>query len=109
MAEIFNEILSETESAVRDTLRRFAVDVLRPVGKALDVLSPDDVIAKNSLLWEAHKKYADLGMNMFGEEASVSPVEAARLRALSSEMMVGAMPALLSAWGFQAWLSILPR
>ena len=87
MAEIFNEILSETESAVRDTLRRFAVDVLRPVGKALDVLSPDDVIAKNSLLWEAHKKYADLGMNMFGEEASVSPVEAARLRALSSEMM----------------------
>lgn len=85
--EIFSEILSETEQAVRDTLRRFAVEVLRPVGKELDTLTPEQAIAKDSILWEAHKKYADLGMNMLGADDSMTPVEAARIGALSSEMM----------------------
>jgi len=85
--EIFNEVLSETEIAVRDTLRRFAEDVMRPIGKELDVMSPDDVIARNSILWEAHEKYADLGIAMFSQDDSVSPVETARIGALSSEML----------------------
>lgn len=85
--EIFSEILSETETAVRDTLRRFAVEVMRPIGKELDVLSAEDVIAKESILWEAHNKYADLGVNMFATDPSLSPIEAARLGALSSEML----------------------
>lgn len=85
--EIFSEILSETEQAVRDTLRRFAVEVLRPVGKELDTLTPEQAIAKDSILWGAHKKYADLGINMFGADDSLTPVEAARISALSSEMM----------------------
>ncbi len=85
--EIFNEILSETEVAVRDTLRRFAEDVMRPVGRELDLMSPDDVIAKNSILWEAHSQYAELGFDMFGKDSSMSPVESARIAALSSEML----------------------
>lgn len=85
--EIFDEIMSETEVAVRDTLRRFAVDVMRPIGKALDVMTPEEVIAKDSPLWEAHAKYAELGMDNMGGESDMSPVEAARLGALSSEMM----------------------
>jgi len=87
VAEIFNEILSDTETAVRDTIRRFAVEVMRPIGKALDVLPAEDVIARDSMLWEAHKKYADLGVNMFRADDSLSPAEAARIGALSSEMM----------------------
>ena len=41
--EIFNEILSDTERAVRDTLRRFALEVMRPIGKELDTLSPEEI------------------------------------------------------------------
>ena len=85
--EIFNETLSETEVAVRDTLRRFAEDVMRPIGKELDTMSPDDVIARDSILWEAHRKFADLGVGTFAEDGSLDPVEAARLGALSSEML----------------------
>lgn len=85
--EIFNEILSETEVAVRDTLRRFAEDVMRPIGKALDIMTPEEVIAKDSILWEAHSKYAELGFGMFTTDDSMDPVEAARLGALSSEML----------------------
>ena len=64
-SEIFNEVLSETEVAVRDTLRRFAEDVMRPIGKALDSMSPEDVIARDSILWEAHSKYRELGVGQF--------------------------------------------
>ncbi len=85
--EIFNEVLSETEIAVRDTLRRFAEDVMRPVGKALDTMTAEDVIAKDSILWDAHKKYAELGFGMFTGDDSMDPVEAARIGALSSEML----------------------
>ncbi len=85
--EIFNEILSDTERAVRDTLRRFALEVMRPIGKELDTLSPEEVIAKDSIYWEAHSKYKELGMQQFTQDESLTPVEAARIRALSSEMM----------------------
>ncbi len=85
--EIFNEVLTETEVAVRDTLRRFAEDVMRPIGKELDTMTPEDVIAKDSILWEAHRKYRELGIGMFTRDDSISPVEAARIGALSSEML----------------------
>jgi acyl-CoA dehydrogenase len=87
MTEIFNEILSETEQAVRDSLRRFSLDVLRPIGKQLDLLTPEQAIAKDSIYWEAHQKYNELGISQFSEDASLSPTEVARIRALSSEMM----------------------
>jgi alkylation response protein AidB-like acyl-CoA dehydrogenase len=85
--EIFNEVLSETEQAVRDTLRRFAEEVMRPIGKQLDVLTPEEVIAKDSPLWEAHRKYTELGMGDFTQDDSLTPAEVARLGALSAEMM----------------------
>ena len=85
--EIFNEVLSETEVAVRDTLRRFAEDVMRPIGKELDTMAPEDVIARDSILWEAHSKYRELGMGTFTQDESLSPVESARIGALSSEML----------------------
>jgi acyl-CoA dehydrogenase len=85
--EIFSELLSETEVAIRDTLRRFALDVMRPIGKQLDEMTPDQAIAKDSPLWEAHAKYAELGLEMFSAEVDGDPIEAARIGALSSEML----------------------
>jgi alkylation response protein AidB-like acyl-CoA dehydrogenase len=85
--EIYYEALSETEQAVLDTLRRFATQVLRPAGKALDALAPDDVIASDSVLWDVHAKYQELGIDPLSPESDLPPAEAARLGALSSEMI----------------------
>jgi acyl-CoA dehydrogenase len=85
--EIFNEILNDTERAVRDTLQRFALEVMRPIGKELDKLTPEEVIAEDSIYWEASRKYNELGIQQFTQEESLTPVEDARISALSSEML----------------------
>jgi alkylation response protein AidB-like acyl-CoA dehydrogenase len=85
--EIFYESLSETETAVLDTLRRFSLEVLRPVGAELDRLPAEAVIARDSILWDTHEKYRALGMDAIAADGSLSPAEQARLTALSSEMM----------------------
>ncbi len=85
--EIFNEILTETEVAVRDSLRGFAADVMRPIGKELDTMSPEDVIAGDSILWEAHRKYGELGVDLVSQDDSLDPVETARIVALAYEML----------------------
>jgi hypothetical protein len=44
--------LSEEDIAVRDSVHKFAEEVLRPVGQRLDNLAdPQDVIAEGSELW----------------------------------------------------------
>ncbi len=85
--EIFSEILSETETAVRDTLRRFATEVMRPVGAELDKMPADEVYAEGSVFWDAHRKYHELGVGALSADQSLSAAEQARIRALSSEMM----------------------
>ena len=55
--------LTEEEVAVRDTVHKFAVEVLRPAGAKLDKLAdPADVIAPGSILWEVFEKYHQLGI-----------------------------------------------
>lgn len=76
---------SETERAVWETAHKFARDVLRPAGQKLDKLSAEDVIARDSILWEVFRKYRDLGLALFDEDADMSPVERARLRCLVGE------------------------
>jgi alkylation response protein AidB-like acyl-CoA dehydrogenase len=79
--------LSDEERAVRDTARRFAEEVLRPIGAKLDRLpEPADVIAPKSPLWDVFKKYRELQLE--AREAaggSGDPMPHARLRFLISE------------------------
>jgi acyl-CoA dehydrogenase len=42
--------LSEEEQAIQDVCHRFAEEVMRPIGKRLDEMSPEDVIAGDSPL-----------------------------------------------------------
>ncbi len=80
--------LSDEQRAVRDTVRKFADEVLRPAGIELDRLAPEQVIAKGSVLWKVFAKYRELGVNQLETtSAGMSPVEAARLRYLISEEM----------------------
>ena len=75
--------LNDTERSVKETVHKFAADVMRPAGIALDRMSPDDVIRKDSIFWDVHKQYLELGVNE--ARAGLTGVEAARLQFLVSE------------------------
>ncbi len=54
--------ITEEMLALRDTCRRFATEVMRPIGAKLDRMSPEEVIAKGSPLWEGLEKFKQLGL-----------------------------------------------
>ncbi len=98
--------LTEEERQVKDVAHRFAADVMRPAGQALDKLTPDDVIAPGSVFWDVFNQYQKLGFNELDPE--MDPVAVARLRCLISEelgwgdaglavaLSTAGMPALLA-------------
>ena len=79
--------LSPEEQAVRDTVHKFAEEVMRPAGAQLDALAdPDDVIKPDSVLWDVFKKYYELGLDDFADPASaLSGLQQARLGCIISE------------------------
>jgi acyl-CoA dehydrogenase len=81
--------LSEEERAIQETTHRFAEEVMRPIGIELDKLTPAEVIAPESRMWEVLEKANDLGLSIV-EMADLDPVQRVRLLALASEEL---------AWG----------
>lgn len=78
--------LDDTEAQVRETVHRFAAEVMRPAGTALDRLQdPADVIARGSPLWAVHEGYRSLGLDELDGDLSIEPAARARLRAIISE------------------------
>lgn len=71
--------LTDELRAIRDTCRRFAAEVLRPVGIRLDRLPADQVIAADSPLWDVLKQYKKLGLGGGAtvDDPSMSPYERA--------------------------------
>jgi alkylation response protein AidB-like acyl-CoA dehydrogenase len=56
--------LTEEQSAMRDLVRRFGSEVMRPVGIELDDLhDPADVIAEGSPLWKVFRQHRELGLH----------------------------------------------
>jgi alkylation response protein AidB-like acyl-CoA dehydrogenase len=79
--------LGESERAVRDAAHKFAEEVMRPAGAALDRLAdPAAVIAPGSPLWTVFDRYRELGLDdLDGASGDVPPLERARLRCLVLE------------------------
>jgi acyl-CoA dehydrogenase len=77
--------LTEVEAQVQETAHRFASDVIRPAGIALDRLEPEEVIAKGSLLWDAFDGYWELGLDLEDIADELSPLEVARMTFLVNE------------------------
>ncbi|TAK53276.1 MAG: acyl-CoA dehydrogenase [Gammaproteobacteria bacterium] len=70
--------LTEEERAVADSVRRFALERMRPLGKQLDRMSADEVAAGKALLLDFLRDYRDLGCGLeFLNE--LSPRQRARL------------------------------
>jgi alkylation response protein AidB-like acyl-CoA dehydrogenase len=79
--------LSEEQREVIGGARKFAEDVMRPAGIALDRLSdPAQVVARGSVLWRVFDKARELGLgDLDAAGADLPPFEAARLRAIVNE------------------------
>jgi alkylation response protein AidB-like acyl-CoA dehydrogenase len=79
--------LSDEERNVRDTVHKFAAEVMRPAGIQLDALAePADVIAPRSILWDVFKKYRGLGLEAYSDLGNdLTPMQRARLRYIIAE------------------------
>jgi alkylation response protein AidB-like acyl-CoA dehydrogenase len=56
--------LTEEQKAMRDTVRKFGTEVMRPAGVELDKLhDPAEVTADDSVLWDVFKKQRELGLH----------------------------------------------
>lgn len=83
----FDVALTDEEHRVRDTVRAFARDVLRPIGQQLDKLpDPAQVIAPDSPLWRVFAAYAELGLDEVQSPASgLTTEQQVRIRCIVSE------------------------
>lgn len=71
-----NTELKEEHRAIRDTVHRFAEEIMRPAGIKLDRLSePSHVIAPDSVLWQVFRKYRELGLHKTGIPAAFGGLE----------------------------------
>jgi len=59
----FETPLSEEESAIQHTVHRFARDVMRPISRELDRMTPEEVIAPGSPYWTVMVESAKLGLD----------------------------------------------
>ncbi|MEZ5553521.1 MAG: acyl-CoA dehydrogenase [Pseudomonadales bacterium] len=55
---------SDLEEEFLGTLRKFARDVMRPTGVALDRMTPEEVAASDSPFWSFREQYLQLGFNL---------------------------------------------
>lgn len=54
--------LSEEERAIQDSAHRFAEEVMRPIAEKLDKMSPDEVVAEGSPIWDYLQQIRDSGL-----------------------------------------------
>lgn len=78
------EVISEEERALQSAVHRFAADVVRPAGVALDAMSAEDTVGPNSPIWEVFAKAATLGLDADPDPDIPLPV-LARIQALAVE------------------------
>ncbi len=56
--------LTDEQKNMRDMVRRFGTEVVRPAGIKLDRLpDPADVIAEGSVLWDVYRQFRELGLH----------------------------------------------
>jgi hypothetical protein len=77
--------LSAEEKAVQETAHQFAKEVMRPIGIALDKLTPEDVIAPASPIWSYLQQLKDSGLLDLNALAAMSAGEKARIMPLIFE------------------------
>lgn len=75
----FETDLSEEERAVQGSVHRFAKEVMRPIAETLDQMSPEDVVAPGSPLWDYLQQIRDSGLLDLEMIAAMSNEEKSRI------------------------------
>lgn len=70
--------LTDVEEEFQQTMRKFALKVMRPIGQELDRLGGDEIIAPDSRFWDFRRKYLELGIDL-GSLFEMSPEVRSRL------------------------------
>lgn len=71
--------LSEEEQAIQDAAHRFAAEVMRPIGEKLDKMTPEEVIAEGSPLFEYMAKLQESGILDLGALAELDNKQKSRI------------------------------
>ena len=71
--------LSEEEQAIQDATHRFAEEVMRPIGKKLDAMTPEEVIAEGSPLHDYMAQINAAGILDLGALAEMTNEQKARV------------------------------
>lgn len=103
--------LGELERELRDTVHKFAEDVLRPAGRELDRLAdPAEVVAPGSVLWSVFDRYRALGVaDLEASGAGLDPVASARLRCLVHEELGWGDAGLAISLGVAGFAALFAR
>ena len=56
--------LAKEEQDLLDGVHRFAAEVMRPIGEQLDRVTPEEVIAAGSPLWQVFTEFGRLGIGV---------------------------------------------
>ena len=80
----FEPQLSEEERAVQGTVHKLAKEAIRPLGRALDRMTAEQVVAPGSPYWDFFAQAGQLGLGP-EELSGLDPVAAMRLEALIAE------------------------
>src|SRR5207245_2268040 len=72
------------EQDLLDGVHRFAAEVMRPIGERLDRMTPEEVIAAGSPLWQVFTEFAELGIGV-DQLLAFEPAQAARIICLILE------------------------
>jgi acyl-CoA dehydrogenase len=94
----FETPLSEEESAIQNTVHRFARDVMRPIGRQLDCMAPEEAIAPGSPFWTVLAESAKLGLDP-QLIAQFPPEVAVRIESLIGEELGWGDPGLAVSLG----------
>ena len=79
--------LTEEERAIQGMAHRFAEEVMRPIGKQLDEMTPEEVIAPESPLWSYAKQLQEAGILDLGAMLEMDKQQKARILPLIFEEM----------------------
>src|SRR5258705_8015889 len=71
------EPLAKEEQDLLDGVHRFAAEVMRPIGERLDRMTPEEVIAAGSPLWQVFTEFAKLGIGV-GPVPGFAPAQGPR-------------------------------
>jgi acyl-CoA dehydrogenase len=71
--------LSEEESAIQDSAHRFAEEVMRPIAEKLDKMTPEEVVAEESPIWDYLTQLRESGLLDLEMLSSMSNGEKSRI------------------------------